>query len=106
VAEPSHSEVAATGSAIVRCLAPGNQETTSLNATALIASKAAASAAAAQDCTSRPWAAVYFCSANVSATFSARAAVLACAMFDATATTIRCRGASSATSRFRLRARR
>ena len=33
-------------------------------------------------------AAVYFCSANVSATFSARAAVLACAMFDATATTI------------------
>ena len=33
-------------------------------------------------------AAVYFCSANVSATFRARAAVLACAMFDATATTI------------------
>ena len=33
-------------------------------------------------------AAVYFCSANVSATLRARAAVLACAMFDATATTI------------------
>src|SRR3954471_23657885 len=34
----------------------------------------------------RAW--VYFCSANTSATFSARAAVLACATLDATATTI------------------
>src|SRR5262245_33931719 len=33
-------------------------------------------------------AAVYFCPANTSATFSARATVLACATLDATATTI------------------